>query len=194
MVAVRQSADGQYAMTLPAKVAREGQLEMCPIVRDDAIEFIRLHHRHHVPPPAQFLLEHFGIHDDEGRLRGVATVSKPINRSVDDGWTCEVTRLCTDGVPNGCSMLYAACWKWAQTKGYRRILTYILEEESGHSLRAAGWRRLGTSVGGTWEKKSMESAKKRYRVDKHPTGPKARYGMGAWAIDEDTGEIGVKGK
>lgn len=46
------------------------------------------------------------------------------------------------GTPNACSILYAAAWRAAQPKGYRRILTYILETEEGASLRAAGWAVL----------------------------------------------------
>jgi hypothetical protein len=37
-------------------------------------------------------------------------------------------------------MLYGAAWRAAKALGYRRIVTYTQADESGSSLRAAGWR------------------------------------------------------
>jgi len=101
-------------------------------------------------------------------------VGRPVARKIDDGLTCEVTRLCTDGTYNACSLLYAAARRVAIDKGFRRGLTYILSSEDGASLRAAGWLFLGKSKGGSWNRPS------RGRVDKHSTEPKYRYGWGAW--------------
>ena len=81
-------------------------LDLRPIKRDDARPFIRQHHRHHGVPTG-FMWAH-GVHDDDGELVGVATVGRPVARALDDGLTCEVTRLCTNGAPNACSMLYGA--------------------------------------------------------------------------------------
>jgi len=47
--------------------------------------------------------------------------------------------VATDGTPNACSMLYAACWRAAKALGYRRLVTYTQDGETGASLRAAGW-------------------------------------------------------
>jgi len=85
-----------------------------------------------------------------------------------------VTRLCTDGTFNACSILYSAARRAAIDKGYRRGITYVLESEEGASLRASGWRYLGRSKGGSW------SSPSRPRTDKHPTVPKDRYGWGPW--------------
>jgi hypothetical protein len=52
----------------------------------------------------------------------------------------EVTRVCTDGTRNACSLLYAAAWQAARALGYRRLITYTQAGQSGASLRAAGWR------------------------------------------------------
>jgi hypothetical protein len=41
-----------------------------------------------------------------GSIVGVAIVGMPVARMLADGWTVEVTRLCTDGSRNACSMLY----------------------------------------------------------------------------------------
>jgi hypothetical protein len=37
-------------------------------------------------------------------------------------------------------MLYAAAWRAAKALGYRRLVTYTEQGESGASLRAAGYR------------------------------------------------------
>lgn len=74
---------------------------------------------------------------------GVAIVGRPVSRHLDDGWTLEVNRLCTDGSRNACSALYAAAWRAARAMGYKRLVTYILESENGASLRAAGWKCVG---------------------------------------------------
>jgi hypothetical protein len=87
----------------------------------------------------------------------------------DDGWTAEVTRLCTDGTPNACSMLYRAAWRAARSLGYRRLITYTLAEEGGASLRASGFTLLGEAGGGSWSRGN------RPRVDKHPTQGKLKW-------------------
>jgi hypothetical protein len=46
------------------------------------------------------------------------------------------------------------------------LITYTLKSEAGTSLKAAGWKIIGESKGGSWNVKS------RPRVDKHPTVPK----------------------
>ena len=112
-------------------------LEVVPITLKEANQFVRDHHRHHGPVTGH----KFSIAASDGeRIVGVVIVSRPVSRHLDDGWTLEVTRLCTDGTRNACSMLYAAAWRAARAMGYKRLITYILESENGASLRAAGWR------------------------------------------------------
>jgi len=135
--------------------------------REDAHEFIRRHHRHHKPGPGDKFC--VAVADEDGTVRGVAVVGRPVSRMLDDGWTLEVTRCCTDGVANACSMLYGACARAAFAMGYKRIGTYTLPEEGGASLRAAGFRLLGEAGGGSW------SCKSRPRVDKHLTLIKWRW-------------------
>jgi len=147
-------------------------IDLRPITQKDAFAFVKEYHRHHGVPVGA-LWQH-GVANDAGELIGVAVVGRPVARRLDDGFTCEVTRLCTDGTPNACSMLYSAAWRAAQAKGFRRILTYILESEDGGSLRAAGWQLLGTTPGNSW------SVPSRPREDKHPTVPKLKFGLGAW--------------
>lgn len=155
-------------------------IELRPIYKDEAFAFIHQHHRHHTVPVGA--LWWHGAHDDDGRLIGVAIVGRPVARRLDDGLTIEVTRLCTDGTPNACSMLYGAARRVALDKGFRRGITYVLPEEGGASLRASGWVYLGQTPGKSW------SVPSRTRLDKHPLGIKDKYGFGAWAIDALTGE------
>ena len=88
---------------------------------------------------------------------------------LDDGWTLEVNRLCTDGTRNACSMLYAAAWRAARAMGYKRIVTYILESENGASLRASGWKCVGQAGGLRW------TGKRRPEVDLYPAQMKIRF-------------------
>jgi hypothetical protein len=99
--------------------------------------YIGRHHRHNKAPVGGLFAA--GIADDSGELRGVVIAGRPSARPLDDGFTIEVTRVGTDGVRNGCSMLYATIIRAAKALGYRRAYTYTLASESGASLRAAGW-------------------------------------------------------
>ena len=141
-----------------------GLIEIVPMSLREANAYVTEHHRHHgVSRGHKFSV---AIADKQGTVRGVAIVGRPVSRHLDNGWTLEVTRCCTDGVANGCSMLYGAARRVAFALGYRRIVTYTLASESGGSLKASGWRWLGERKGGTW------SSAERPRVDKHPTGAK----------------------
>lgn len=100
---------------------------------------------------------------------GVVTVGRPIARRLQDGYTAEVTRLCTTGEKNVASMLYAAAWRAARSMGYRRLITYTLASETGVSVKAAGWREVGSAGGGSWSRAS------RPRVDKAPTQQKTLW-------------------
>ncbi len=142
------------------------RLQAAPIDFADAAEFVRLHHRHHTPPVGH----KFSIAAMEGeQLVGVVIVGRPVARRRDDGWTLEVTRLCTTGHPNACSFLYGAAARTAFALGYRRIGTFILKREPGTSLAAAGWKLIGETPGKSW------SVKSRPRVDKHPIEPKLLF-------------------
>jgi len=138
-------------------------LELQPITYQEACEFIKRHHRHHLPPQGW----KFGIAVNDGeKIVGVITVGRPVARYLDDGWTLEVTRACTDGTKNANSMLYGAARRAAFALGYKRLITYTLPDEGGASLRGAGWKCLGMAGGGTWNRKA------RPRIDRHPTGQK----------------------
>ncbi|AJE87402.1 hypothetical protein SLNWT_7026 [Streptomyces albus] len=70
----------------------------------------------------------------------MAIVGRPVARHLDDGATLEVTRTASDGARNANSLLYGASWRAAKALGYRRLITFTQEGESGASLRGAGWR------------------------------------------------------
>jgi hypothetical protein len=143
-------------------------LELQPITFAEAAAFIRLHHRHHLPSVGH----KFSIAVNDGaRVVGVVMVGRPVARHLANGWTLEVTRNCTDGTKNAASMLYGAAWRATRALGYRRLITYTLIEESGTSLRAAGWKTIGQTQGGSWDTPS------RPRVDKAPTGQKTLWEM-----------------
>jgi hypothetical protein len=138
-------------------------VNVVPISFAEANAFVKEFHRHHKPMPGvKFCI---GVADDD-KIVGVAMVGRPVSRNLDDGWTLEVNRTCTDGAKNANSMLYGAAWRAAKALGYRKLITYTLPEESGSSLRAAGWMCIGERGGGKWSRKD------RPRVDTHPTQTK----------------------
>ena len=124
---------------------------LTPITLSEANEFVRLHHRNHAP-----VIGHkFSIAvSKEDKVRGVAIIGRPVSRVLDDGWTLEVNRVATDGVKNGCSMLYGAAWRAAKAMGYKKMITYTLPNEGGASLRAVGWKCIAAAGGGNWNVKS----------------------------------------
>lgn len=144
-------------------------LELQPISYAEACEFIRQNHSHHLPPQGW----KFGLAVNDGKqIVGVVTVGRPVARMLDDGWTLELTRCCTDRTPHVASKLYAAAWRATRALGYRRLVTYTLLEEPGTSLQAAGWKCLGQAGGGTWNREA------RKRIDLHPIGQKMLWEAG----------------
>ena len=141
-------------------------LTLTPVSLRDANAFVAAHHRHHKPVTGH----KFAIGcEAEGRLVGVAIVGRPVSRYLDNGETLEVTRLCTTGEKNACSMLYAAAARAAKAMGYRKIITYTLDDEPGVSLRAAGWTCMGTAGGVCW------TGERRPAHPQYPAQMKLRY-------------------
>lgn len=113
-------------------------VEIVPVTHTEAAEFVANFHRHNKPPIGHV----FSVGASNGeRLVGVAIVGRPVARHMQNGTTLEVTRCCVvDDAPNGTpSALYGACWRAAKALGWRRLITYTLQSESGASLRGAGW-------------------------------------------------------
>ena len=141
-------------------------LELCPMTLKEANAYVEQHHRHHKPVTGHKFS--IGCSDGE-KIVGVAIVGRPVSRHLDDGWTLEVNRLCTDGTHNACSFLYGRAARVARELGYRKIITYILDVEDGASLKAAGWRKEADTKGGSWDCPS------RPRNTTAPTNKKQRW-------------------
>ena len=135
-------------------------LRIVPVNRDQAVAFISDWHRHHTPPIGY----RYALGVARGELLvGVATVGRPVARHFDDGLTVEVTRVATDGTEHACSALYGACWRAAKAMGYRRAMTYTHADESGASLRAAGWLHAATRAARSgWDVPSRRRSNDRY--------------------------------
>lgn len=110
-----------------------------PVRLKEAQEFVLNFHRHNKPPAGGV----FAVGVSDGcRLVGVAIVGRPVARFMDNGETLEVTRCCVmDDAPKGsCSFLYARCWQAAKALGWKKLITYTLQSESGASMKGAGWK------------------------------------------------------
>lgn len=149
-------------MTLPV----DKRIILVPIKQKDAKSFVAKYHRHHKPPVGSIFQIACCVGDE---TVGVIIVGRPVARMLDDGWTAEVTRCCTNGYKNACSKLYSAAWRAARAMGYKRLITYILGSESGTSLKASGFKCVGKAGGGSW------SSSNRPRTDKHPTESKLLF-------------------
>ena len=141
-------------------------LELVPITLKEANFFVEQHHRHHKPVTGH----KFSIAASDGeKIVGVAIVGRPVSRYLDDGWTLEVNRLCTDGTKNACSFLYSAAWRAAKNMGYKKLITYILQSENGASLKASGWKCVGEAGGKRW------TGKRRPEADLYPAQMKLKF-------------------
>jgi hypothetical protein len=120
-----------------------------PCTVEKAREYVEHVHRHHTASTGARIC--IAVVDDDGNVRGVAMIGRPVARVLDDGWTLEVNRVATDGVENGCSALYGAARRIAGALGYSRLITYTRADEPGTSLRAAGWTSEGEIRARSWD-------------------------------------------
>jgi len=143
-------------------------LKIVSLELKQANAFVELHHRHH--KPARGHRYSIGCVDADGVLRGACIVGRPVARAINYSEVLEVTRLVTDGTFNACSILYGAAARAGKAIGYKKIQTYILEDELGTTLKASGWTMVAMTQGGLW---SHTDGKPR-RTDQ-PTCRKARW-------------------
>lgn len=134
--------------------------QIAPITGREALRWIADNHRH--LPKLQGAL--FAVSVEWLGIRvGVATVGNPAR--VWQGTGRVVVSRCAvvpdlpkvvdsmgrEHAAPVCSMLYGRCAEAAAALGYAEIWTYTLGHETGSSLRAAGFRRMGDSpASGTW--------------------------------------------
>lgn len=137
-----------------------------PIHLQAANEFVRRYHRHNLPTVGG----KFAVSCYNGeKLCGVAICGRPTARKADNGGTLEIYRNCTDGTKNACSKLYGACVRIAKNMGYIKVITYILDSESGASLKASNF----ICEGNAGLKKQTGSRQQKYAVA--PEEYKKRY-------------------
>lgn len=135
-------------------------LRVVPVTFRAASTFVAELHRHNKPPRGcKFCI---GVRDEMGTLVGVAQCGRPIARVFDDGLTLEINRTCTDGTRNANSCLYGAARSIAKFMGYHRVITYTQADESGASLKGAGFVRVkNLPARASWAKSSGRSKVKR---------------------------------
>ncbi len=137
-----------------------------PITLKAANQFVAKYHRHHKPSVGHKFSIGLNSNDE---LIGVAIMGRPVARGSDNGFTIEVARLCTNGQKNACSMLYQAAARASKELGFNKIQTYILQSESGVSLKASGWKLEDLTAGGEWKHTHGK------RNNHHPIQPKQRW-------------------
>lgn len=127
----------------------ERSKHIAPITLKEANAFVQANHRHHDSVTGcKFAIGLYKTVEGKNTLIGTAICGRPVSRILDDGLTLEINRLCTVEEGNCCSMLYGACSRIAKEMGYRKIITYILESESGISLRASNFTLEDACCGG----------------------------------------------
>ena len=120
----------------------------------------------------------------DGNLVGVAVAGRPVARGLQDGRTVEITRVCLDPTSpatisdNAASRLYGALCRAASALGYRRAVSYTLEDEIGTSLRAAGFQAEALTAGGEHVHSDGPRALDKltlFHAPRMPTGRKRRW-------------------
>lgn len=144
---------------------------LTPVTLKQAKAFVDSFHRHNIAPQGHKFS--IGLKQN-GTLIGVCIVGRPIARRNDDGKTAEVVRVCVlENHKNANSKLYGAAARACKAMGYTKVITYTLTEESGASLRAAGFvkeRETRESPNG-WNVPSRH----REMPEKYPAGTKIRW-------------------
>ena len=114
------------------------RLHLVPISQRAANELVTSWHRHNGPVRGD--LFRVAAATQDGSIVAVGIAGRPVARHLQDGRTVEVTRVASSGAPNATSFLYRALARAALNLGYDRVITYTQADESGSSLRAAGFR------------------------------------------------------
>jgi hypothetical protein len=159
MTRAQHQALSEPGTTARRRGASSARIHLRPITLREANAHIDRFHSHH--PRARGCKFCIGALDARGELHGVVVVERPKARMLDDGYTLELSRVCTDRTSHVASMLIAAATRAAFAMGAKRVISYVLENEAGTSYRAAGWRRVenerGVPIrcgGGEWSRPS----------------------------------------
>lgn len=144
-------------------------LVIVPLELRDLNAFVALHHRHHDWVQGhRFSIGCIDTNTDT--LVGGASIGRPVSRGYNPRTTLEVTRLVSNGFPNACSFLYGAAARIGKEMGYKRIQSYILDNESGKTLKASGWFLEGMTPGGQWVRSDLVINR-----TNQPINPKQRW-------------------
>lgn len=112
-----------------------------------AARFVDKHHRHLKAPQGHkfslALIQNEFTH-------GVIICGRPVSRILQSRNYLEFTRVCTLGLPNGCSMLMAAARKKGRAMGYSKFVTYTHVGQIASSLKADNWKQTGIVKGRHW--------------------------------------------
>ena len=149
-------------------------LRLCPIHLTEARRFVGRHHRHNKPPVSGL----FAVAVSNGsEIVGVGIAGRPVARRLDDGQTVELTRICTTGAHNACSMLYGALCRAALALGYARAVTYTLLEEPSSWYEGSGWTRdAELKARPSWSCNARQRIQKDlFGEETRPSGPKVRW-------------------
>lgn len=143
-------------------------LDLVPLKRKEAQEWIRKYHRHSGVPVGDIIRVGLSV---DGEIVGVAVAGRPVARALDDGRTLEITRVCTTGYENACSMLYGALCRAGKALGFKVAITYTLASEPGSSVKASGFALdAELKPGKTWDTPSRPRA-----TEKRSTEAKRRW-------------------
>lgn len=169
---------GQSVVSDEHTQMRKAALRLVQIDKDEANAYVERHHRHS-NPVLQHKFSLGALADDE--FVGVAIVEWPKARKQADGWTCEVTRVCTTGYPNAC---------------FRNSTELVLLGERGK----ADLKRRDVGTWHVWKNPRQNSAKPEGFLDlvesvSHPPylemfARRARFGWDYWG-NESLGTAGV---
>lgn len=133
-------------------------MRIAPCTVKAARKFVRAWHRHF--PDVQGGLFAACCVDAAGAVVGAAIAGNP-SRTWQGTGRIVISRVATDGAENACSALYGALCRAAKALGYCEAWTYTLPHEPGTSLRAAGFRDMGLTDGGEWDRPSRTRSKAR---------------------------------
>jgi hypothetical protein len=135
-------------------------VKLVPISIREAKRYVEHHHDHNPPPTgALFAL----AAEADGQIVGVAIVGRPSAEGLQDGYTAEITRVCVArdehgaGYPNACSFLYGRSRRALAALGYTDVKTYTRQDESGASLRAAGFVQEALIPVRSWAKSNRQA-------------------------------------
>ena len=88
-------------------------MEIVPLSLKEAEEFLKNHERHYKAPVEAICA--IGVKDETG-LHGAAVLGRHENGDA------ELAHIYVDGVSQGYSLLYGACWRALKAMGYKRTV------------------------------------------------------------------------